>query len=60
MALNQRELENLRFLIHSHETAYQKLAAYSQQAVDPQIKELFESSAQDVQNSIQKLMKLLN
>ena len=43
--LNQAELQNLRHLIGSHETAYQKLNNYASQAVDPQIKQLFTKSA---------------
>ena len=32
--LNQIELQNLRHLIGSHETAAQKLQAYAQQSID--------------------------
>ncbi len=39
--LNQLELQHLRHLIGSHETAYQKLNTFSSQAVDPQIKQMF-------------------
>ena len=39
--LTQVELQHLRHLIGAHETAYQKLNAYSAQAVDPQIKQIF-------------------
>ncbi len=60
MSLNQQELQNLRHLIASHETAYQKLQTYAQQAVDPQIKGLFQKSAQDALNTKQKLMSFLN
>ncbi|WHH57636.1 hypothetical protein [Petroclostridium sp. X23] len=58
--LNQLELQNLRHLIGSHETAYQKLSTYAQQATDPQIKQMFQKSAQDAQNTKQKLMSLLS
>jgi len=47
--LTQVELQHLRHLIGAHETAYQKLNAYSAQAVDPQIKQIFSKSAQDFQ-----------
>jgi hypothetical protein len=57
--LNQQELQNLRHLIGSHETAYQKLQAYAQQATDPQIKQMFQQSAQEAQNTKQKLMSFL-
>ena len=39
--LSEVELQNLRHLIGAHETSYNKLNAYSSQAVDPQIKQLF-------------------
>ena len=42
--LTQVELQNLRHLIGAHETAYQKLNAYSNQCVDPQIKQMFTRS----------------
>lgn len=58
--LNQLELQNLRHLIGSHETAYQKLQTYSQQAIDPQIKQMFQQSAQDAQNTKQKLLSFLS
>lgn len=58
--LTQVELQHLRHLIGAHETAYQKLNAYSSQAVDPQIKQIFSKSAQDAMNTKQKLMSFLN
>lgn len=58
--LNQMELQHLRHLIGVHETAYQKLNAYSSQAVDPQIKQIFTKSAQDALNTKQKLMSFLS
>ncbi|MCG8499802.1 MAG: spore coat protein [Firmicutes bacterium] len=57
--LNQQELQNLRHLIGSHETAHQKLNTYAQQCSDPQIKQMFQQSAQDAQNTKQKLMSFL-
>jgi spore coat protein CotF len=57
--LNQLELQNLRHLIGSHETAYQKLSTYAQQVTDPQIKQVFNKSAQDAMNTKQKLMSFL-
>ena len=57
--LNQLELQNLRHLIGSHETAYQKLQTYAQQVVDPQIKQMFQKSSQDAMNVKQKLMSFL-
>ena len=58
--LNQVELQNLRHLIGSSETSYQKLNTYAEQAVDPQIKQVFTKSAQDALNTKQKLMTFLN
>ncbi|MCI9063646.1 MAG: hypothetical protein HFJ17_03490 [Clostridia bacterium] len=58
--LSQIELQNLRHLIGKHETNYQKLNAYSSQAVDPQIKQLFNKAAQDSLNTKQKLMGFLD
>lgn len=58
--LNQVELQNLRHLIGSTDVSYQKLNTYAQQAVDPQIKQVFTKSAQDALNTKQKLMTFLN
>lgn len=58
--LNQVELQNLRHLIGTSETAYQKLNTYASQAVDPQIKQVFTKSAQDALDTKQKLMTFLN
>ncbi len=57
--LNQLELQNLRHLIGSHETAHKKLLAYSQQVGDPKIKEMLERSAQDAKNTKERLMSFL-
>ncbi len=58
--LNQLELQNLRHLIGSHETAYKKLNAYAAQATDPQVRQMFEKSAQDAMNTKQKLISFLS
>jgi len=58
--LTQVELQNLRHLIGSQETSYQKFNTYASQCVDPQIKQLFTKSAQDCLNTKQKLMSFLN
>jgi len=58
--LNQIELQNLRHLIGAHDTAYQKMQAYSQQATDPQVKAYFEKSMKDAQNTKQQLMSFLS
>lgn len=58
--LNQIELQNLRHLIGAHDTAYEKMKTYAQQATDTQVKAYFEKSAQDAQNTKQQLMSFLN
>ncbi|ADU25842.1 hypothetical protein [Ethanoligenens harbinense] len=58
--LNQMELQNLRHMIGEHESAYQKLQDYAQQATDPQIKAFFQKSAQSAQSTKQKLLSFLN
>ena len=58
--LSQVELQNLKNLIELQDTSYQKLNVYSDQAVDPQIKQIFTKSAQDALNTKQKLMSFLN
>ncbi len=58
--LNQLELQNLRHLIGSHETAYQKLSTYAQQCTDPQVKQMFQKSAQDAMNVKQQLISFLS
>ena len=58
--LTEVELQHLRHLIISHETSYQKLTNYASQAVDPQIKQIFNNAAQDSLNTKQKLMSFLD
>lgn len=58
--LNQQELQNLRHLIGTHDTAFQKMQTYAQQCTDPQVKTYFEKSAQDAQKTKQQLMSFLN
>lgn len=57
--LNHLELQNLRHLIGAHDNTYQKLDTYAQDAKDPQVKAFFEKSAQDAQDTKQKLMSFL-
>ncbi|KEI77843.1 hypothetical protein N452_04205 [Clostridium botulinum A2 117] len=59
MQLTEVELQNLRELISTHETACNKLNAYGEQAQDQQIKQMFQKSAQDAHNTKQKLMTFL-
>ncbi len=58
--LNQMELQNLRHMIGEHDTAVQKMQTYAQQCQDAQLKQYFEKSAQDAQQTKQKLMSFLN
>jgi hypothetical protein len=59
MQINKQELQNLRHLIGSHETAANKLGTYSQQCTDPQLKQMFSQSAQSAQQTKQKLITFL-
>ena len=58
--LTQVELQNLRHLIGAHETAYEKLNAYSTQTQDTQLQQMFTKAAQGALNTKQKLMNFLN
>ena len=57
--LNQIELQHLRHFIMVEENTYKKLMNYSDNAVDPQIKQVFNKAAQDALNSKQKLISFL-
>lgn len=57
--LNELELQNVRHLIGENDTNYQKLNSYSQDCSDPQIKQMFQKSAQDALNNKQRLMSFL-
>ncbi len=57
--LNQVELQNLRHLIGTQETCYEKLNNYANGCVDPQIKQIFNKSAQDALNTKNELMSFL-
>lgn len=58
--INQVELQTLRHMINSHETACQKLQTYAQQATDPQVKAFFQKSHQDAQQTKQQLLSFLS
>ena len=58
--LSQVELQNLRHLIGVQDTNFQKLTNYANICVDPQIKQLFTTSAQNTLNTKQKLMSFLS
>ncbi|NMA85546.1 MAG: hypothetical protein GX962_16990 [Epulopiscium sp.] len=57
--LSHLELENIRHLIGSHQTASEKLCSYAEQCTDPQIKQMFHQSSQDATNTTQKLISFL-
>ena len=57
--LNQLELQGLRHLIGVHETSYRKLDDYAKRATDPEVKQMFQQSAQSAQQTKQKLMSFL-
>lgn len=57
--LNELELQNVRHLIGAHDTSYQKLTSYAENCTDPQIKQMFQQSAQDALDTKQKLMGFL-
>ena len=57
--LNQIELQNIRHFIEAEEITYKKLIHYADNAVDPQIKQIFNKAAQDALNSKQKLISFL-
>lgn len=59
MQLNMMELQALRHLIGSHETAERKLNFYAEQTQDPQIKQMFQQSAQSASQTRQKLLSFL-
>lgn len=57
--LNQMELQNLRHMLGSYDTACEKMQTYAQQATDPQVKSFFEKAAQDSKSTKQQLMTFL-
>lgn len=57
--LSQIELQYLRHFIGSACTCNAKLTDYANNAVDPQIKQLFTKAAQDSLNTKQTLMTFL-
>jgi len=59
MNINQMELQSLRHLISAHETSEKKLNFYATQAQDPQVKQMFQQSAQSASQTRQKLLSFL-
>ena len=58
--LSKIELQNLRHLIGGATTGNKKLTDYANNAVDPQIKQLFTKATQDSLNTKQTLMTFLD
>lgn len=58
--LNELELQNLKHLINLQDINYKKLMNYSDYAVDPQIKQVFNKAAQDTLTTKQNLVSFLN
>ena len=58
--ITQIELQNIKHLIKSQETLFQKLTNYADYAVDPQIKQIFNKAAQNTLTTKQKLISFLN
>lgn len=57
--LNEIELQNLRHFISGASTCNAKLTDYANNAVDPQVKQLFTKAAQDSLNTKQTLLTFL-
>jgi len=53
------ELQNLRHLISEHANVEKKLNFYAEQASDPQVRQMFQQSAQSCSQTRQKLMTFL-
>lgn len=59
MNLNMVELQNLRHLISEHANVEKKLNFYAEQVSDPQVRQMFQQSAQSCSQTRQKLMTFL-
>ncbi|HWP96826.1 MAG TPA: hypothetical protein VN426_08235 [Syntrophomonadaceae bacterium] len=59
MKLTQEELQSLRHLIGSHSTAEKKLNFYAENVQDPQVRQMFQQSAQSASQTRQKLLSFL-
>ncbi len=53
------DLQNLRHLIGGYSTTHCKMTDYASQAQDPEIKQLFQDSADCAMKNKQELMKFL-
>jgi len=57
--LTELELQNLREMISAHDLGAKKIQEYANQAVDPQVKQMLQQSAQSAQTTKQKLLSFL-
>ena len=53
------DLQNLRHLIGGFDTCHCKMQDYAAQAIDPEIKQLFQDAANSAMKNKQELMKFL-
>lgn len=58
--LSETELQNLKHFVEYQNMNYKKLKNYSDYAVDPQIKQVFNKASQEALNISQKLITFLN
>lgn len=58
-SLTQTEVENLRRIIGEHGMIANKLEAYSQAAMDPELKSILQRDAQAAKQSQQQLLSFL-
>ena len=59
-SLNEVELQNLKHCREYQNICYEKLKNYSDYAVDPQIKQVFNKASQEALNTSQQLISFLN
>ncbi len=57
--LTQMELQSLRHLIGDEQLCATKCRSYAQAAIDPQLKQYFETTAKQAQQNVQKLQQFL-
>ena len=56
---SQSELNSIREMVVCHQTASAKLAGYSQQCQDAQIKQMFSQASNQAQTAAQNLLQML-
>lgn len=57
--ISELDLQNLRHLIGGFDTTHCKMDAYAQQAMDQEVKQFFQKSAQSALQNKQQLMQFL-